>query len=156
MIENKEVILKCLNIKIKYLEKTIKKYTNPKEKYDKEKMYFAVADVLLWLGVSLGRIENVESTLISSFRGAINAQKHAINLVAFEEEKNEPFSFENFNFSNFSFNTKRIFIWSEQKEDLIDQVNQIKKYNQNLKNKEILSSIFEIEEIIKQEYSKLK
>ena len=150
MIQNKASLIYSLDNSINNLEEIVKqsvKINTPKHK----EVYNSLGTALLWIGSCLDRLEEIhieyseeERKCVQAFKGAYNVQKHGVNLLGFTgfiSGNRWPIMFPmRFGDGNYYF--------KELDENIIRNRNQIIKYNEVLKDKDIISATNIIKRII--------
>lgn len=150
MIQNKSSLIYSLNNSINNLEEIVKQSVNVNTPKHKE-VYNSLGTALLWIGSCLDRLDEIhtiytetEKKYVQAFKGAYNVQKHGVDLVGFTgfiSGSCFPISFPmRFGDGNYYF--------KELDENIIKNKKQIVKYNEILKDKDIIDSVNIIKNII--------
>ena len=148
MIQNKESLIYSLESAINNLENVVRKSVEINIPQPKG-VYNSLGTALLWIGSCLDRLKEVEYTdeeykYVQAFKGAYNVQKHGIDLIGFTgfiSGNRFPIRFPmRFGEGNYYF--------KELDENIIRNKNQIVKYNEILKDKDIINALQKIKKII--------
>lgn len=149
MITDKDEIIYSLKKSISELESIINSSIKNNNTNTKE-IYYKLGNTLFWIGNCIYRLGKniytpIEYNYIQAFMGAYNAQKHSLSLVNFQKFQKGGMTFPmHFPLVIPSSN----YYFKKLDEKIIDNSDQIKKYNEVLSNKPIMLEIKEIEKII--------
>lgn len=150
MIQNKSSLIYSLNNSINNLEEIVKQSVDINTPKHTE-VYDSLGTALLWIGSCLDRLDEIhtmytepEKNYVQAFKGAYNVQKHGVDLVGFTgfiSGNRWPIMFPmRFGDGNYYF--------KELDENIIRNRNQIIKYNEVLKDKDIIRATNTIQRII--------
>lgn len=148
MLQNKESLIYSLESSINNLENVVRESIEINIPQQRE-VYNSLGTTLLWIGSCLDRLEEIEYTeeeykYVQAFKGAYNVQKHETDLVGFTGFISGsrflitlPMKFGEGNY-----------YFKKLDENIIRNKNQIVKYNEILKDKDIINSVQKIKAII--------
>lgn len=147
--------LEFLDKKVSKLRDIIINYKNSGE-IEEEKFYERLCDVLSWCEmnikkISYKKVEECRIEFIEGIKYANNVRKHSQKLYRFDNIKRAIYPSKNLYPSEKLFPSKNDIYWNKLKFEKDSRFQQFKCYKKYIFNRDILSTIDEIVEIIKDE-----
>lgn len=150
MIQNKEYLIYSLENAVNYLKEEVNKSIQTNIPEHKE-VYYRLGTSILWIGICIGNLKELnitytkeENDYVQAFLGAYNAQKHGVDFLGFTgfiSGNRWPIRFPmRFGDGNYFF--------KELDENIIQNKEQIKRYNKILKERDIITCVNKIKDII--------